>query len=67
VVSQTEIEFVYKNSIVHFCTPDDALVARNILSFYIRILFQFVKPPSDNYNRLPVQNILSFIIQCSVL
>jgi hypothetical protein len=32
---------------VHFCTPDDALVVRNILSFYIKILSQFVKPPSD--------------------
>jgi hypothetical protein len=31
---------------VHFCTPDDALVVRNILSF-IKILSQFVKPPSD--------------------
>jgi hypothetical protein len=30
-----------------FCTPDDALVVRNILSFYIQILSQFVKPPSE--------------------
>jgi hypothetical protein len=30
---------------VHFCTPDDALVARNILSFYIQIFSRFVKPP----------------------
>jgi hypothetical protein len=71
VVSQTEIEFVYKNSIyfallvhrqeyrnelvyieyVHFCTPDDALVVRNILSFYIGILSQFVKLPSDTHLR----------------
>jgi hypothetical protein len=33
---------------VHFCTPDDALVVRNILSFY---LSQFVKPPSDTLLR----------------
>jgi hypothetical protein len=33
--------------VVHFCTPDDALVGRNILSFYITILSQFVKPTSD--------------------
>jgi hypothetical protein len=50
---------LYKNSIyfmyiyfrVHFCTPDDALVLRNILSFYIQILSQFVKPPSDTLFR----------------
>jgi hypothetical protein len=30
---------------VHFCTPDDALVVRNILGLYIQILSQFVKPP----------------------
>jgi hypothetical protein len=33
---------------VHLCIPDDAhAVVRNILSFYIQILSQFVKPPSD--------------------
>jgi hypothetical protein len=41
---------------VHFCTPDDALVVRNILSFYTllsfyTILSQFVKPPSDTLLR----------------
>jgi hypothetical protein len=35
MVLQTEIEFVYKNSIYFALhTPDDALVVRNILSFY---------------------------------
>jgi hypothetical protein len=43
-------EFVYK-IIVNFCTPDNAVVARNILSFYIQILSQFVKPPSDTLRR----------------
>jgi hypothetical protein len=46
VVSQTGIEFVCNNSLyfikVHFCTPDDALVVRNILSFYIHTKSQFV-------------------------
>jgi hypothetical protein len=42
-VSQTEKEFVYKN--------DDALLVRNILSFYRQILPQFVKPPSDTLLR----------------
>jgi hypothetical protein len=31
--------------VVHFCTADDALVVQNI--FYILILSQFVKPPSE--------------------
>jgi hypothetical protein len=61
VVSQIEIEFICKNSIyfalleiytemnsVHRGTPDDALVVRNILSFYIQTLYQFVKPPSSD-------------------
>jgi hypothetical protein len=34
---------------LHFCTPDDALVVRNI--FYIQILSQFVKPPCDTLLR----------------
>jgi hypothetical protein len=56
VVSQTGIVFVYKNSIyfallVNLCTPDDVIVVRNILSFYIRILCQFAKPPSDTLLR----------------
>jgi hypothetical protein len=38
-------------NLVHFCTPDDALVVRNILSFYSQILSQFVKPPSDTLLR----------------
>jgi hypothetical protein len=29
---------------VHISTPDDTLVLRNILSFFIQILSQFVKP-----------------------
>jgi hypothetical protein len=33
---------------VQICTPDDELVVRNILSFYIQILSQFVKPPSEH-------------------
>jgi hypothetical protein len=41
---------------VHFCTPDDALVVRNILSFYIHILSQFVKPPSDTLLRYLVED-----------
>jgi hypothetical protein len=70
VVSQTEIEFVYKNLIYfallehrqeyrneHFRTPDGALVVRNILSFYTQILSQYVQPPSYT---LP--NISGFII-----
>jgi hypothetical protein len=32
---------------MHFCTPDDGLVVRNILSFMYKILSQFVKPPSN--------------------
>jgi hypothetical protein len=37
---------------VHFCTPDDALVVRNVLSFfYIQNLSQFVKSPSDTLLR----------------
>jgi hypothetical protein len=32
-------------------TPEDALVVRNILSFYIQILSQFVKPPRDTLLR----------------
>jgi hypothetical protein len=54
----TEVEFVYKNSIyfpllVHkfLYSSDDALVVRNILNFYIQILSQFVKPPSDTLLR----------------
>jgi hypothetical protein len=35
-----------------FCTPDDAL-SRNIMSFHIQILSQFVKPPSDTLLRYP--------------
>jgi hypothetical protein len=31
---------------IHFCTPDDALVVRIILSCYIQFHSQFVKPPS---------------------
>jgi hypothetical protein len=30
---------------------NDALVVRNILSFYLQILSQFVKPPSDTLFR----------------
>jgi hypothetical protein len=58
VVSQTEIEFElisvkFLNSLgVFFCTPDDALVVRNILSFHIQIPSQFVKSPSDTLLRL---------------
>jgi hypothetical protein len=36
---------------LHLCTPDDALVVRNILSFYKQILSKFVKPPSDTLLR----------------
>jgi hypothetical protein len=62
VVSQTEKKFVYKNSI-YFALPvhrqeyrnyrniDDALVVRNILSFYIQILSQFLKPPGETLLR----------------
>jgi hypothetical protein len=38
--------------IVHFCTPDEALVVQNKLSFYIQILSQFVEPPSDTLLRI---------------
>jgi hypothetical protein len=53
VVSRTEIEFVYKKKkliyvalLVYFFTPYDALLMRKILSFYIQLFPQFVKPPS---------------------
>jgi hypothetical protein len=56
VVSQTEKEFVYKNSIYfallvhrHFCLG--VHFVRNILSFYIQLISQFVKPPSDTLIR----------------
>jgi hypothetical protein len=32
---------------VHFCTSDDTLVVRNILSFFYTNQSQFVKPPRD--------------------
>jgi hypothetical protein len=40
-----------EKKLAHFCTPDDALVVRNMLGFYIQSLSQFVKPPSDNLLR----------------
>jgi hypothetical protein len=30
----------------HFCTPENALVVRNISSLYIKNVFKFVKPRS---------------------
>jgi hypothetical protein len=42
---------------VQFCTPDDALVVQNIIVFYIKILSQFVKPPSDTL--LPYFNLFN--------
>jgi hypothetical protein len=35
----------------HFCTPNDALVVRYILSFTYKILSRFVKLPSDTLLR----------------
>jgi hypothetical protein len=71
VVSQTEIEFVYKNSIyfallVH--RQEYRNEVRNILSFYIQSLSQFVEPPSDTllryfnmFNLAPSSSSLQFI------
>jgi hypothetical protein len=52
----TNGDLYMKNSIclaitVHYCTPDDALVVRNILSSLYTNPFQFVKPPSDTLLR----------------
>jgi hypothetical protein len=43
-------EYINELELVHFCTPDDALVVGNILSF-LYILSQVVKPPSDTLLR----------------
>jgi hypothetical protein len=63
VLLEIMIKYVFKCKIkwivemlvmtVHFCTPDGALVVRNILSFLYtyNILSQFVKPPSDTLLR----------------
>jgi hypothetical protein len=51
--SKSNISFWYRYVIslwtarVHFCTPENALLVWNILSFKYKILSQFVKPPSD--------------------
>jgi hypothetical protein len=34
-VRRTEMNSYERSTDIHFCTPDDALVVRNILSFYI--------------------------------
>jgi hypothetical protein len=46
-----EVEYHEIKLKVRFCTPGDALVVRNILSFIYKILSQFVKPPSDTLLR----------------
>jgi hypothetical protein len=50
VVSQTEKEFVYKNSI-HFALLVHCQEYRTELGFYVQTLSQFVNPPSDTIHR----------------
>jgi hypothetical protein len=68
VVSQTKIEIVYKKlntcpTVVHFRTPDGALVVRN----FIQSLSQFVKPPSDTLLRYSLQRFVLFYFVFKVI
>jgi hypothetical protein len=72
VASQTEKEFAYKKlnifrTEMNFRTPDDALVVRNILSFFIQILSQFVKRPSDTLLRIWISGTTPFESSFSVI
>ena len=58
------------NYVVIICTPDDALVVRNIWSIFTHKLFHFVKPPraipyldiSKRYNHYPFKLLFSLFI-----